>query len=116
MSDRPLWDDQFRETEDERNGRLAEKRQRRADREAFACWMDSCGLATGHGDTLDALLLEAGGQIAELRARLAAQSAVIAAARGLMKVRRWADPEVFDAREAEALGAALDAMDRETQP
>ena len=48
-------------------------------------------------------------------AHIAAQSAVVAAARELMKVRRWADPEVFDAREAEALGAALDAMDRETQ-
>ena len=113
MSDRPLWDDQFRETEDERNGRLAEKRQRRADRDAFACWMDSCGLATGHGDTLDALLLEAGGQIAELRARIAAQSAVIAAARKLLasveeNLENWPG--------ADDLRAALAALDRETQP
>ena len=33
MSDRPDWDDQFRETEDERNERLRAKRQLKYDKE-----------------------------------------------------------------------------------
>ena len=41
------------------------------EREAIAKWMIANSLATGHGDTVDDLLSEAAGQIAELRARVA---------------------------------------------
>ena len=39
--------------------------------ETIAKWMIANSLATGHGDTVDDLLDEAAGQIAEMRARVA---------------------------------------------
>ena len=42
-----------------------------SERETIAKWMIANSLATGHGDTVDDLLSEAAGQIAELRARVA---------------------------------------------
>jgi hypothetical protein len=37
------------------------------DREKLASWMMANDFATGHGDTIDDLLIELGGQIAEIR-------------------------------------------------
>ena len=44
-------------------------------REKVAVWMIVNGLATGHGDTLDSLLAEAGWQIQRLRNQAFAQGA-----------------------------------------
>ena len=38
------------------------------DKEKLAKWMLDRGLATGHGDSIDDLLVELGGQLGELRA------------------------------------------------
>ena len=48
-----------------------------SEREAIAKWMIANSLATGHGDTVDDLLSEAAGQIAELRARVAKLEAAL---------------------------------------
>jgi hypothetical protein len=52
-------------------------------REVIAHWLDSCGLVTGHGDTLEMLLAAGAAQITGLRARVAAQARVVEAAREL---------------------------------
>lgn len=45
MSDRPDWDDQFRETEGERNARLATKRAQKSGMfRDHRCWKCSDGL------------------------------------------------------------------------
>ncbi len=38
-----------------------------SDMEKLAAWMMANGFATGHGETLDDLLMELGGQVRELR-------------------------------------------------
>jgi hypothetical protein len=53
MSDRPSWDNQFRETEDERNERLATARKRRAAENkakgAYSQWCRDPSLCAGKG-------------------------------------------------------------------
>ena len=55
------------------------------EREGIAKWMIANNLATGHGDTVDDLLAEAAGQIAEMRARVAKLEEALIHARGVIE-------------------------------
>ncbi len=50
-----------------------EKRIRAQEREKVAAWMILNSFATGHGDTIEDMLVELGGQVKELRARAQAR-------------------------------------------